>query len=665
MIKKVKSIVKRFLKEKYDREYERELLSHTLDYHDWVTLKEAERKKKDNSKGQSGVVSISRSFFDLQNPGNYREILEKEEIEVIFLASSVHDIRPGAREKIEKIFADNESIQLLYTDEDEIEAGRRRNPWFKPDFSPETLLSYFYFGNFIALRKSFLLSCNIKNDIVSHQQKNKGGHEIVYRIILDNIYRLTDRNVFHLKEVCYSSQSRLDSWERKDFLKKELEEKSKAGWENKVSIIIPSKDHPDLIEQCFKALKNTIKEIKYEIILIDNGSSPDNKLKLEEITSAYGAAYYYEPMDFNFSTMCNLGARKALHDLLLFLNDDCEAVKEGWLEAMAALAIKRKTGAVGTKLYYPDSIMIQHCGIYNIHVGPVHKLQFKEDNQLYYDGRNRGIRNVLAVTAACLMIRKDVFRQVCGYDEKLAVAFNDVDLCYRVYKAGYRNVVNNDIYLYHHESLSRGSDEGEEKMKRLMLEKQKLYKRHADIWNKDPYYHPDFTDDILDTGFSFGFEVFPVKEPDILSPDEGRYNYEIIREDACIVTMVEYAGEPEGWFLNKTLNYFENPKDAKKFFYLQGNVVVLGSDNACFNKKLLLHHMESDKIYEVSPGLRYRPDMVHNLPDQENVGLGGFSCFIDKRRLPKGKYRVEFLVSDKISGTCLLRRTENYLNNTG
>ena len=96
---------------------------------------------------------------------------------------------------------------------------------------------------------------------------------------------------------------------------------------------------------------------------------------------------------------------------------------------------------------------------------------------------------------------------------------------------------------------------------------------------------------------------------------------------------------------------------------MQGNVVVLGSDNACFNKKILLHHMETDKKYEVSPGLRYRPDIVHNLCDQENVGLSGFSCLIDKRKLPSGKYRVDFLVRDKISGNCLLRKTGRFLDN--
>ena len=118
--------------------------------------------------------------------------------------------------------------------------------------------------------------------------------------------------------------------------------------------------------------------------------------------------------------------------LLLFLNDDCEVRGSNWLSHMVSLATVKDTGAVGAKLYYPESKRIQHCGIYNIQVGPVHKLQFKEDVRPYYDRRNLDVRNVLAVTAACLMVRKSVFEKNNGFDETLKVAFNDVDFCYKL-----------------------------------------------------------------------------------------------------------------------------------------------------------------------------------------------------------------------------------------
>ena len=112
-------------------------------------------------------------------------------------------------------------------------------------------------------------------------------------------------------------------------------------------------------------------------------------------------------------------------------------------------------GAVGAKLLYPDSDIIQHAGITNLRVGPAHKLQFLSDEKVHYYGKNRFVHDVMAVTGACLLLEKEIFERAGGFDEKLAVAFNDVDLCYTIYEMGYYNVVRNDVVLYHHESLSR------------------------------------------------------------------------------------------------------------------------------------------------------------------------------------------------------------------
>ena len=168
-------------------------------------------------------------------------------------------------------------------------------------------------------------------------------------------------------------------------------------------------------------------------------------------------------MEFNFSKMCNLGAKAATGEYVLFLNDDIEAIDDVWLDAMLSHAQKKHVGAVGAKLYYPDSNTIQHAGITNLRLGPVHKMQFLQDVRPYYDGRNIFDCNVIAVTGACLMVRKTVFEECGGFSEDLAVAFNDVELCFRLYEAGYYNVQCNSAVLYHHESLSRGNDESKEK----------------------------------------------------------------------------------------------------------------------------------------------------------------------------------------------------------
>lgn len=130
---------------------------------------------------------------------------------------------------------------------------------------------------------------------------------------------------------------------------------------------------------------------------------------------------------------------------------------------MVSRALQPYVGSVGLKLYYPDSVKIQHDGIVNLPVGPVHKLQFMEDDRSYYFGRNRFTQDCVAVTGACLLIRTEVFREAGGFREVLRVAYNDVELGFRLLEMGYYNVVWNDRFAYHHESLSRGSDESPEK----------------------------------------------------------------------------------------------------------------------------------------------------------------------------------------------------------
>ena len=142
-----------------------------------------------------------------------------------------------------------------------------------------------------------------------------------------------------------------------------------------VSIVIPSKDNPSVLERCLKSIVRWTKDISCEVIVVDNGSSSENKTELEKLQQEYGFSYIYQPMEFNFSKMCNMGAALAEYSLLLFLNDDCEVRGAKWLSHMASLAAVKTAGAVGAKLYYPESKRIQHCGIYNIQVGPLSSLR--------------------------------------------------------------------------------------------------------------------------------------------------------------------------------------------------------------------------------------------------------------------------------------------------
>jgi GT2 family glycosyltransferase len=183
-----------------------------------------------------------------------------------------------------------------------------------------------------------------------------------------------------------------------------------------------------------------------------------------------------------------MGADAAEGKYLLFLNDDIVVDDAEWLEKLTATARLTNAGAVGAKLLYPEENRIQHCGVISIANGPVHAFIGERDDSDCYFGRNCFTYNYLAVTAACMCIRREIFPR---FNEKLSVAYNDVELCFRLYKAGYYNAVVNDIKLYHYESYSRGNDLADKaKLQRLINERHKLYALHPEFRGYDPFYNP-------------------------------------------------------------------------------------------------------------------------------------------------------------------------------
>ena len=699
MIRKIKQKIRTYLTEKYDAEYYQELEQQTISYDDWVWEKEnvseekemeivwdLEKEKRHKLEQRKGVSLISYAELDsMQNLMDRMKELSQE-CQIVILAEDSQKVAGVIVDKIVDAFVKHKQAELLYGDEDEVNHNEnvRMNPWLKPDYSPDTLLSYFYFGKLVAIRKETLKTtaeCLSKKqkeadlltvkESVSDREKQVSdntwkSNRILYSVVLEICTKLKRDYILHLKQVLYSSHC-IRYWgfeEEYQDIRTYYNNLRERDETDGVSIVIPSKDNPEVLERCLKSIVRWTKDISYEIIVVDNGSNSENKIKLEKLQQEYEFSYVYQPMEFNFSEMCNIGAHQAKKSLLLFLNDDCEVRGSKWLSHMAALATVKTTGAVGAKLYYPESKRIQHCGIYNIQVGPVHKLQFKEDIRPYYDRRNMDVRNVLAVTAACLMVRKSVFEKINGFDENLKVAFNDVDFCYKLYRAGYDNVIDNEIHLWHHESLSRGSDESPEKLRRLMQEKQKLYAKHHILWEEDPYYHPGFTTDILDTGYSFDYEYPHHKHLAVEHPAAIASLPTGTRMDECVAVMVEYAGDLNGWFLEDDLvEKIQTTMNCTKAAYLQGNAVILGSNNACYEKKIILRNMESGQLYQMLPEWYYRPDVFCNLQDQVNVALSGFACLLNMEEMQPGRYEVGILVKDRISGQHLLKVTTRSIEN--
>lgn len=368
------------------------------------------------------------------------------------------------------LYAEQGDYDLIYCDDDVVKNGVRTDPFFRPRYSPETYESYRHIPGLCAVRKE--IAAEYGEDFHRH---------------------ISPDRVLHIPEVlCHFVKERpADGYEASDI-------DGKQELEDTVSLIILSKDHPDLLQRCVASVLSSDPPKNTEIITVDNGSSPENRKLYRKLQKEYGIRYVQETRQFNFSALCNLGAGMAKGAYLIFLNDDVEIprVSKHFIQRLLGQAKKDHAGAVGMKLLYPESRNIQHCGIFLQKSGPSHVLCGLPDEEEHYFGFNRKTVNVTAVTGACLCIRKTLFDRVRGFDENLPLAYNDVDLCIRLMNRGFMNICINGMYLYHYESATRKKDTHD----RNAYEKLKGYReyfagRHREfIAEKDPFLNPNLTD---------------------------------------------------------------------------------------------------------------------------------------------------------------------------
>ena len=258
----------------------------------------------------------------------------------------------------------------------------------------------------------------------------------------------------------------------------------------------------------------------------------------------------------------------------------------------------------------------------------------------------------MAVTGACLLVKKEIFDRVGGFETELAVAFNDVELCFRLYETGYYNVQCNSAVLYHHESLSRGNDASEEKQLRLQSERRKMYDMHPDLYGTDPFYHPYLNMDILDTNYSFAYEYPACEEIDVCSPKllKGGLKQEWYND--CLLISLEYADDFSAWM--------EHPDKSGKELYFQGYQFVIGSDNAGFSRFILLQNEKTKEVYEIPCGEVFRPDLDVNV-EGGHVSLCGFALVIAKDSIPAGRYRVGCMAVSKVGRQRLCRFVNKFI----
>jgi glycosyltransferase involved in cell wall biosynthesis len=563
---------------------------------------------------------------------------------------------PNALYEIAKKLNEDKSYDFIYTDEDKISEDTRirRDPFFKPDWSPETFMSYMYTCHLSVYRKSILERVGFLRTGFEGSQ----DYDLVLRVM-----EVTDR-IGHVPKILYHWRMRKESTANnltaKPYIMEATVKAKKEALERRgllgelelipdigqyrvryipkddplVSIIIPSKDNTKVLFRCLDSISEKTEYQNYEIIVVDNGSNDANRAKIEGYAAEHAnISYIYEPMQFNFSRMCNIGAQNARGEYLLFLNDDIEvsdSVKKNpalagkvsqWLSNLLGQAQVSYTGAVGCKLYYPDTIRLQHAGVLNLAIGPGHCLYGSEDNLNYYYGRNLLDYNFTVVTGACLMVSAAKFNQVNGFDEDLPVAYNDVALCFKLVEQGYYNVLRNDVALVHHESVSRGLDEqSQEKENRRKSDMKRLYEKHPEFaGGYDPCYNPNLT------------------------PDKGDFSFDMSK--AILPANIRHKKDISGYVLSapdmgSLSSGIENIADCADTIRIGGWAYRNNKKNNNHNKiKVILKNNENG-YYFADTQLMYRNDIVRADGSRKGLALTGFETVILKSRIKPGRYQV-------------------------
>ncbi len=414
---------------------------------------------------------------------------------------------------------------FIYTDEATFESPDITHiitAHYKPDYARENLLA----NNYICHFSAFDIKILQKSGLFRHEYDGSQDH--------DMILRLTDNasKIVHIPQILYFWRSHPNSVALdinskqyainaginavKNSIKNHgynAEVKSSKAFPTiyeihyeikdykKVSIIIPNKNHKEDLQRCISSIFAFTTYPDYEIIIVDNGSDDDVLDYYEQLRSNPRIKIVTLDIPFNFSKLNNFGAQNATGDYFIMLNNDTEIITPNWIEEMVMYAQREDVGAVGVKLYYPDDT-VQHAGIIlGLGADRVagHAFYKVGKNELGYMGRLCYTQDVSAVTAACMLVCRDVWEKVGGLDESFAVAYNDVDFCLRIREAGYLIVWTPFAELYHYESKTRGLEDSEEKLNRFKQEADAFKQK----WGKlieagDPYYNPNFTLDRSD-----------------------------------------------------------------------------------------------------------------------------------------------------------------------
>lgn len=431
-----------------------------------------------------------------------------------------HDdlLAPNALYEVAKALETEPDIDVLYTDEDKVrgdEVLEHFQPHLKPDFNIDLLRSNNYICHFFVVRKSLLEKTG------GFRREYDGAQDY------DFIFRCTQAagKIHHIPEILYhwrthqsstadNPESKLYAFEagkraieenlRQNGLIGEVSHTKDYGFyrvkypvqgEPLVSIIIPNKDAKEDLEKCIQSILEKSSYTNYEILIVENNSTGEEIFSYyKELSENSRIRLLRWKREFNYSAINNYGAKKAKGDYLLFLNNDTEVISSDWIEEMLGFCQRPDTGIVGARLYFGNNT-VQHAGTV-IGIGGIagHMFTDMPRERSGYMHKAAIIQDLSAVTAACMMVKRQVFDEVQGFEEQLSVAFNDVDFCLRVREKQYLVVYDPYVELYHYESKSRGAEDSKEKVRRFQSEIEFMRCRWETLLKKgDPYYNKNLS----------------------------------------------------------------------------------------------------------------------------------------------------------------------------
>lgn len=427
------------------------------------------------------------------------------------------DVIPeNALQEVVEVLNKNKDLDLIYTDEDKMEMnGSFCDPHFKPDYAPDTLLGGNYICHFGFYRKS------IMDEIGGFRSEFVGAQDfdLVLRFVekTNKIYHIP-KILYHWRKVPGSTAVTINSKNYaiengRKAVEEALERRGRKGKVTapinaahyiveydvddhpKISIIIPTKDNIKFLKRCLKSIYKRSTYDNFEVIVMDNRSEEEKTKKLLERYRQGHDNFRVIKADyeFNYSKINNQAVQNASGEYVLLLNNDTKILTRNWLEIMLGYASQKHVGAVGAKLLYPDKT-VQHGGVVlGVAEIAAHAYPGVDDTNYGTFGRLLIPYNYSAVTGACLMVKKEKYLEVDGLDEKLAVAYNDVDFCMKLLEKGYYNVFLPQVKLIHYESKTRGADTSELKMKRLKKEAKLMKDRWGEKLKHDIFYNPNYS----------------------------------------------------------------------------------------------------------------------------------------------------------------------------